>query len=166
MMPYSLAVKAMAGLMALMGACGPDITVVKNCAGHVVDKVLNSNDYELPGGKGDGAGSGVFERFYCAVTVEPAAPGSLGSFYVVQDPKARTNPWGWWVACIINLPPDAHLPTAKSTGASNALGQEPVMFCHDATVPIAIIAQGTCRYDNPDAANRAVFDRGFVAVAR
>jgi len=157
-------VKAMAGLMALTGACGPDITVVKNCAGNVIDKVLNSNDYELP--NPNGGGSGVFEHFYCAVTLEPAAPGSLGAYYVVQDPKARTNPWGWYVACIINLPADARLPTAKSSGAPNDISQEPHMICHDATVPIAVIAQGTCRYDNPNASNRAVFDHGFVAVAR
>jgi len=155
----------MAGLMALMGACGPDITVVKNCAGTVIDKVLNSNDYELPN-QGQPGGSGVFEHFYCAVILEPGDPRTLAAYYVVVDPKARTNPWGWWVACVINLPADARLPTAKSSGAPNELGQEPHMLCHAATVPVAIIGQGTCRYDNSNGTNLAVFNHGFVAVAR
>jgi len=165
MMPYSLAVKAMAGLLALSTSCGPDVTIVKNCAGNVIDMILVSNDYEVPNPNKPG-GSGVIERYYCAVILEPGDPRTLEAHYTVQDPKARINPWGWWVACILNLPWDSRLPTSKSTGAANELGQEPEMFCHDATVPVAIIAEGTCKYDNPNGTNLAVFNKGRVAVTR
>ena len=102
------------------------------------------------------------EPHSCAIKLAVPAT-SLHDYYEPVDPEFHINGWEFWTACVIPSRDLGYtLPVVKIGGVSD--DQPPLLTFHFDTAPV--LGLGTGHYDNPQAANRAVWARAKIETVQ